>query len=70
MAEYGPLPSLSVALMVKLKVPAAIIKLAEARQEARKAKDWDKSDKLRDEIAGQGYTIDDTPGGFVVKPKK
>ncbi len=68
--KFDEILGLNLAKAKKLKVPAAIIKLAEARQEARKAKDWDKSDKLRDEIAGQGYTIDDTPGGFVVKPKK
>lgn len=35
------------------------------RQRAREAKDWTKSDKLRDVLAEQGIVVRDTPGGSV-----
>lgn len=37
--------------------------LLQARQEARKAKDWKKADAIRDEIKAMGYVIEDTPQG-------
>jgi cyanophycinase-like exopeptidase len=39
------------------------IALAEKRQQARTDKDWAKSDKLRDEIAVLGWTVQDTKEG-------
>lgn len=35
------------------------------RERARDAKDWDKSDKLRDELARSGIAINDSPSGSV-----
>ena len=43
--------------------PAEVVKLAEERAAARKAKDFAASDRLRDEIAAAGYLIEDAPGG-------
>ena len=43
----------------KQEVPAEVVALAEQRLEARKNKDWAKSDELRDAIAKLGYTIKD-----------
>ena len=37
--------------------------LAEARIEARKAKNFAESDRLRDEIAKFGFAVEDIPGG-------
>ncbi len=48
-------------------IPAEIQVLAEAREEARKEKDWEKADALRMEIESRGFTINDTPDGIVVK---
>ncbi len=48
------------------EIPANIIELAEARKTARDNKDWAESDRLRDEIADNGYTVKDTPDGFEV----
>jgi len=48
-------------------IPAEIIEKAEARQTARKAKDWKKADALRDEITAAGYVVEDTPTGPKVK---
>jgi cyanophycinase-like exopeptidase len=40
--------------------------LADARQRARAAQDWTESDRLRDALAGRGWTVQDTPSGQVV----
>jgi cysteinyl-tRNA synthetase len=43
--------------------PAEIAELAEARVQARLAKDWRKSDELRDELAARGWEARDTKDG-------
>ena len=43
--------------------PAEVTALAEARIEARKAKNFAESDRLRDEIAKFGFAVEDIPGG-------
>jgi cysteinyl-tRNA synthetase len=45
------------------ELPAEIGELAEARMQARLAKDWRKSDELRDELAAQGWEARDTKEG-------
>lgn len=52
--------------MHKQKIPDEIIALAEARQEARKNKEWDKADALRKEISERGYEVKDTESGFEI----
>lgn len=49
--------------------PPEVLALLEARQAARKAKDFAQSDALRSEIAALGYEVADTPGGATVKRK-
>jgi cysteinyl-tRNA synthetase len=44
-------------------LPAEIAKLAEARTQARLAKDWRKSDELRDELNARGWEARDTRDG-------
>lgn len=44
-------------------VPEEIVALAEARVQARLAKDWRKSDELRDELAARGWEARDTKDG-------
>ena len=46
-------------------VPAEVQALLDRRQAARAAKDWKQSDALRDEIAGRGWTVKDTPKGQI-----
>ncbi len=46
--------------------PKEIQKLVEERKEARKAKDYKKSDKLRDKIKELGYEIKDTDNGQIL----
>lgn len=43
--------------------PPEILALLEARQAARKAKDFKQADALRDELKSQGWMIEDTPKG-------
>jgi cysteinyl-tRNA synthetase len=44
-------------------LPAAIAALAEARMQARLAKDWRRSDELRDELSTHGWEARDTKDG-------
>jgi hypothetical protein len=50
--------------------PESVHELARARQEARAAKDFAKSDELRNEIAAQGFEVVDVAGGYELRPKK
>jgi cysteinyl-tRNA synthetase len=52
------------------ELPEEIKKLISARDEARKNKNWEKSDKLRDEMIKMGYEVLDTPKGTEVKTVK
>lgn len=49
------------------EVPAEIAALLEARQAARKAKDFKRSDAIRDELKAKGWVIEDTPKGPKLK---
>ena len=49
------------------EIPAEITVLLEARQTARKAKDFKQSDILRDELKARGWVIEDTPKGPKLK---
>ncbi len=49
-------------------VPPAIAALAAARTEARAARDFAESDRLRDEIAAAGWEIRDAAGGYELVP--
>jgi cysteinyl-tRNA synthetase len=49
------------------EVPAEITALVEARQAARKAKDFKRADALRDELKAKGWVIEDTPKGARAK---
>ena len=44
---------------IEEKIPQEILELVEKRKEARKNKDWNESDRLRDEIQAKGYQIKD-----------
>ena len=48
----------------KIEIPDEIIKLAEERKIARENKNWEESDKLRQEIINRGYNIKDTKDGY------
>ncbi|MFA5934514.1 MAG: cysteine--tRNA ligase [Candidatus Paceibacterota bacterium] len=48
---------------VKVEIPEEVKKLVEEREEARKAKDWAKSDEIRAKIATLGYEVKDMKEG-------
>jgi cysteinyl-tRNA synthetase len=51
----------------KAKVPDEVMKLVEEREDARKNKDFEKSDNLRKEIKKLGFEVKDTPSGSQLK---
>jgi cysteinyl-tRNA synthetase len=58
---------LGVGRAAEADVPAEITALVEARQAARKAKDFKRADAIRDELKAKGWTIEDTPKGARAK---
>lgn len=48
---------------IETKIPEEIFELLEKRNLARKDKNWQEADRLRNEIFEKGYTIKDTPEG-------
>ncbi len=48
-------------------IPAEIQALADARTEAKKARDFKRSDAIRDELKAKGWIIEDTPKGPKLK---
>lgn len=54
---------------VVTEVPAEIAALVEAREDARKEKDWAKADALRQEIEERGFTVTDTKDGIKIVVK-
>ena len=52
---------------VNRTIPAEIKKLVKTREQFRKEQNWQKSDELRQQIERQGFTVEDTKDGSVVK---
>lgn len=52
----------------KEEVPEEIEELARLRWEARQAKDWESSDRYRDELAAKGWTVKDGREGYEIVP--
>jgi cysteinyl-tRNA synthetase len=68
LATWNRLDSvLGVGAPAEVEVPAEINALLEARQTARKAKDFKRADAIRDELKSKGWIIEDTPKGARVK---
>ena len=55
---------------VEIKVPGDVKKLAEEREEARKGKDFVRSDELRDLILEKGFVVRDGEDGFVLEKNR
>jgi cysteinyl-tRNA synthetase len=58
---------LGVGAAPEAEVPAELNALLEERQAARKAKDFKRSDAIRDELKAKGWVIEDTPKGARLK---
>ncbi len=52
----------------KIEIPLAVRELVEKREEARKEKDFNRSDELRDQIISLGFEVMDTPTGQKLSP--
>jgi cysteinyl-tRNA synthetase len=50
-------------------VPDEVRQMVDERQKARKDKDFQKADALRDQIAAAGWVVEDTPDGIRVKKR-
>jgi cysteinyl-tRNA synthetase len=50
-------------------VPPEVQQMVDERQKARKGKDFQKADALRDRIAAAGWVVEDTPEGIRVKKR-
>lgn len=53
----------------EINIPSDIAELVDQREEARKSGDFDRSDKLREEINKKGFIVEDSDHGPVVKYK-
>jgi hypothetical protein len=53
-----------------VSVPDSVTAIAQARMDARAAKDFALADKYRDELLQAGFEIVDVAGGYELKPKK
>jgi cysteinyl-tRNA synthetase len=52
---------------IDVDMPDSVKKLIKKREEARKRKDFEASDKHRQEIKKKGYVVEDTANGSVIK---
>ena len=53
-----------------MSVPDSVTAIAQARMDARAAKDFALADKYRDELLQAGFEVVDVAGGYELKPKK
>ncbi len=58
---------LGIGVKMETEVPAEISALADERTAAKKAKDFKRSDAIRDELKAKGWVIEDTPKGIKLK---
>jgi cysteinyl-tRNA synthetase len=66
--EWNKIDSvLGIGIKSETEIPAEIMVLAEARTEAKKAKDFKRADAIRDELKAKGWVIEDSPKGTKLK---
>ncbi|MGC3958936.1 MAG: cysteine--tRNA ligase [Verrucomicrobiota bacterium] len=58
---------LGIGAAAETEAPTEIVALLEARQAARKAKDFKRSDEIRDELKAKGWVVEDSPKGPKLK---
>jgi cysteinyl-tRNA synthetase len=58
---------LGIGVRAETEIPAEISALAEARTEAKKAKDFKRADAIRDELKAKGWVVEDSPKGIKLK---
>lgn len=52
-----------------VEIPKGILDLAKEREVARKNKEWEKSDELRDELKEKGWAVKDKKNGFELEKR-
>ena len=71
LAGLGALKTMTDVLGIVTKendsVPEEVQQMAEARQQARKDKNFAEADRLRDAVAQLGFVLEDTPSGFKLR---
>lgn len=50
-----------------IEIPPNVAEIAEARERARQQKDWEASDKLREQIISLGFEVEDNADGYHLK---
>jgi cysteinyl-tRNA synthetase len=63
LADFERLNTILALAPEQAAVPTEVLALVEERQAVRAAKDWGRSDQLRDAIAALGWTVKDTKQG-------
>ena len=58
---------LGISTKAEAEIPAEILALADERTAAKKAKNFKRSDAIRDELKAKGWVIEDTPKGIKLK---
>ena len=53
----------SLGVIEKADIPSDVRELMQAREEARKQKDWNEADRIREEINMKGFSLEDTVDG-------
>lgn len=67
--EFDTVLGLNLKKREQLLIPSKVLELAKRREELRKAKEWAKADKIRQEIENFGFIIEDAAGGPRVKKR-
>lgn len=57
-------------ISVPLEPSLLVLRLVEERAKARKEKNWEESDRLRDQIEEEGFIVEDKPEGQVLREKR
>lgn len=67
--RFDTILGLNLLEQIENEIPESVLSLAKERDVARKAKDFKRSDEIRDKIASLGYNIQDSPEGTKVTLK-
>ncbi|MDO8505720.1 MAG: cysteine--tRNA ligase [bacterium] len=65
--EFDKVLGFGISQKKQSEIPTAVLALVEQREDARIAKDWALSDRLREEIRLKGFEVKDTQSGPLVK---
>ncbi|PIN88810.1 cysteine--tRNA ligase [Candidatus Pacearchaeota archaeon CG10_big_fil_rev_8_21_14_0_10_35_13] len=65
--DYDKVLGLKLTEFDEVIIPEKIKKMAEQREEARKMKEWKKADEIREKIKEEGWNIEDSEEGTVIK---